>query len=533
MATASPEPQGSAASRYNEPTPEPDDFDLDLSDKAALTKATATTYIKRSMEYWKHSECFDSVLWMAYKEGFAGADEALFNLVSSYLRATLRDFLRERGVWIGDPSQSTAIKTLLVNLLNEAPEHEWTPEDIILQNRYRGFHERSRRPGRVPLRASGTILPEPIVTYAAQGVVEQVKPEAGAETHAGLDPLRTAPKTSEERSQNNPNSQLSPDLAETQFLPFQYQLAPTVLTNLSRLYKDEEKFAGTEDTIDYNITIFRVLCRNCQIGPNTYHLAISHMLTGDAKVFYYNEIAGKRLMFNEQIALLRLEYETPEREEGLNDRWHNTSLVDEMAKHPDMNIRECFDLTVKILTKAHRGLSKGDQKPLVLRGRLITACKGVEELEMALFRPSPTWNGLCAEIRNNINIKTKSKGPATFQTSTVDHNYTDRTLHKTGGNGRQQSKGKKFDSTKKVCWICHQPNHYHWQHTDEEIKTNKEKYAKFLAEKKYDSSPKSVSTYIALFEGEPDLTTMWDSWHATIGPLPDDPEEDSTPAFEE
>src|SRR5260370_35625158 len=88
------------------------------------------------------------------------------------------------------------------------------------------------------------------------------------------------------------------------------------------------------------------------------------------------------------------------------------------------------------LQKIQRGLSKEYKYEHNLRDKIISACRGVEECNLALYKPASTFEGDCAELRSAIGTAIRSRDPTSaFE---YDHNWTDRTY---GGRGRRNDQG--------------------------------------------------------------------------------------------
>jgi hypothetical protein len=97
------------------------------------------------------------------------------------------------------------------------------------------------------------------------------------------------------KSNNGHPSLLQPP-PSTGYPQVQYSLSPaqanvTALTNLAKLYNENDKFSGDKyDVLSHKLVIFQELCAKVGILPDQtdrYKLAISTMLTGKASAYYY------------------------------------------------------------------------------------------------------------------------------------------------------------------------------------------------------------------------------------------------------
>ncbi|TQS34835.1 hypothetical protein Golomagni_04768 [Golovinomyces magnicellulatus] len=76
------------------------------------------------------------------------------------------------------------------------------------------------------------------------------------------------------------------------------------------------------------------------------------------------------------------------------------------------------------LRKIQRCLPKVYHSDLTLRDQLINACESIPECDKALFRPAPTSEGVCAELRNAIRLSSRHGTPTQFPFSTESQHDT-------------------------------------------------------------------------------------------------------------
>ena len=125
------------------------------------------------------------------------------------------------------------------------------------------------------------------------------------------------------------------------------------------------------------------------------------------------------------INLTKAHFETEENHQKYLSEWRETTLLRTISENPDKSRLECFQLTVDKLQKVQRGLTKEYQYEHNLRDQVINACRGVEECNLALYKPSPTFEGICAELRSAIGTAMRSReAKSTFTTQLdVDDKY--------------------------------------------------------------------------------------------------------------
>ncbi|KAF1360357.1 hypothetical protein EJ07DRAFT_165511 [Lizonia empirigonia] len=195
-----------------------------------------------------------------------------------------------------------------------------------------------------------------------------------------------------------PQAQYSPSLA---------QLNVTALTNLAKLYNENDKFSGDKyDMLSHKLVIFRELCAKVGIQPDQtdrYKLAISTMLTGKASAYYYQSIASLDLRYEDIIAKLGAYFHTTENYQLFLNEWRTIMLKDVIASNPDKTIAQCLNLLIDKLHKLYQAMAQqnGLSEPS-LTGQLVSACQGVEACSAVLIRPASTFEAVASELCNAV-----------------------------------------------------------------------------------------------------------------------------------
>ncbi|TQS34133.1 hypothetical protein Golomagni_05497 [Golovinomyces magnicellulatus] len=81
---------------------------------------------------WKVLKYKDDDLWMAYQKDFENWSEETFKIAHVNAIRSLRDFLRENGVFVNKAKSVNMIKSLM-ETLDETDQHIWTPPEIQYQ----------------------------------------------------------------------------------------------------------------------------------------------------------------------------------------------------------------------------------------------------------------------------------------------------------------------------------------------------------------------------------------------------------------
>ena len=133
---------------------------------------------------------------------------------------------------------------------------------------------------------------------------------------------------------------------ENQYRPSNYQPAscpvPTIrqyskeLTQLDKLYKNEDKFGGTGDNFTFKLSIFHDKCQLVGLPPDAYLEGASIMLTGQAQTHFYAN-RESIVSFKDFCRKIRLFFEGPEWERLNLIKWQTVSLADTIAANPTLS----------------------------------------------------------------------------------------------------------------------------------------------------------------------------------------------------
>jgi hypothetical protein len=80
-------------------------------------------------------------------------------------------------------------------------------------------------------------------------------------------------------------------------------------------------------------------------------------------------------------------------------------MTREMQLNPGKTKREVLEI---LLDKLER-MAKILNMEHVLQSQVLVACRGIQEIEPVLYSPADTWEGICTQLRNAMNIASASK----------------------------------------------------------------------------------------------------------------------------
>jgi hypothetical protein len=155
-----------------------------------------------------------------------------------------------------------------------------------------------------------------------------------------------------------------------------------------------------------------------------YHDAFSIMLKDRAAHFYYDKLSGRSYDFLTMINIMKAYFETEENRQFYMSEWRETTLTFVVMKNPTKSKLECLQIMIDKLEKIQRGLSEQYQTEYNLRDQVINGCRGVPECSLALYKPAPTYEGVCADLRSAVGTAIRTQESSQFNTE-VDHNHED------------------------------------------------------------------------------------------------------------
>jgi hypothetical protein len=448
-----------------------------------------------------------------------------------------------------------------MNILEEEEQHQWTAQDIA-DNRGQGpievrtRTEPSETPQpRLPIQTSQATssherssetptrnVGQPQTRFQTYATDERITQEPQEYRHFATDPYpyesvenHRQPSQATRQSTTQPVRRSRHDNEDHQGItsPVRQPSIASTLINLMKVYQsDEKKYGGDQyDILDTKLFIFYDLCGKVGVEESYFDRAFSSMLKGRALEFYYDKIIGREYTFVQMVDMIRTHFETEENRQKYLSEWRETTLMSTVRKHPDKTRLECLELMLDNLRAAQRGLSVQYQTEHTLRDQVLNACRGVPECNLALFKPAPTFEGLCADLRAAIATATRTRETAAFYQQEIsqleyDQHFTDRTF---GGQAKRyppkpvtapvrsnfsrpaqqlsfaprSQYSNRSNSTIQKCYVCKKPGCWSTKHTDQERKDAFSK-AKESFTAALDWSSDEVEQFLAQYEGQED-----------------------------
>ncbi|KAI0994324.1 hypothetical protein K3495_g13858, partial [Podosphaera aphanis] len=317
--------------------------------------------------FYEAENVSDSNLWELFQDDFGDFTAPTFSQVKLRTQQVLRDCLRSRGVYISKNSKRKTISQTLFDCLQEEEQHEWTDQNLddILKENYdlkspklarrlatrKGISTNIRQPTTEPLETLNKTHPVAV-------------PSAPSNASPNI-PLALL----ENNQQNNHSSPLIPtNRSPTNF--------GKEIANMAKIYTEEQKYSGTNESLDFKLRIFYDICHRADVPQEAYLKALPTMLKGLAlDIYYMNELSN--MSFQNAIAHLRNYFQGPEFQRKNLSEWNSITLKTVMAANPEKSTSDCLMLLIQDLGKLQHGFREALQTVEYLHDKLVTACQGV------------------------------------------------------------------------------------------------------------------------------------------------------------
>ena len=302
-------------------------------------------------------------------------------------------------------------------------------------------------------------------------------------------------------------------------------------TQFSKNWDSKRKYTGdVYDLLDDKIKIFFGLCWRLDIQEEQFHAVFPAILTGRAETFY-TQVVERDDTFADAYTVIKNHFDHDVHHRHYYTDWTSTTFARTRTENPDKGLQEVLQILLDKLQLCQRALGKNFEGEDALRTTVINACRGVPELEMALFKPAPICEGLFSDLRSSIETHLARRHTAQMmmgsETVTEDQYYLDRRYNRIGGGrggprgaggigggfrgdqrgsrGNHRVHGNYSGRTstprwKKKCFICQKEGCWSTNHTEEERKVMR---AHFLSTCHFTGiqQPKDFAVYLAEYEG--------------------------------
>ena len=482
---------------------------------------------------------YDEELFEAVVEDFRDWSEETFKLVSTDANRRFRNHLRNHGIFIA--KGKGPIPWALAEIVNTETMPEW-PEADLIKERKRKIMNSCLDPRSVKHPDNTAKLPEPAPKQAppkpeeeitAQHVQHQLDEQLHAQqqqqrpkhtrnpssmrdpndrsywinnaptqprqtsfvTPHGPQPSGTSPYETRFPIRPRPSTEdIHNPYAEVQEYPVQEFHPTRELANIGKCYTSNASIqfgGGTYDFLDAKLPIFIDNCIRCGLAERHWHLAFSFMLKDKARDYYYEQLWNGGLSYSQLVTRMKGRFHSLENRQMYLREWQNVSLPNAIRNNPDKSKMQCLEMVISKLSLIQKGLPVEQRSETALRDQLLSACQGVKECEMAIFKPALTYEKLCDDLKSAIGtaqrmIRTSSQYMEEPEEPSEQY-WTDRTYgrnkvkyqnRKPMRTRRPRFGGKPERDRSKRCFICKKTGCWSTKHTLEERKKEYDNFRK-------------------------------------------------------
>jgi hypothetical protein len=316
------------------------------------------------------------------------------------------------------------------------------------------------------------------------------------------------------------------------------RLNANTITQFLKIWDNSKKYTGDAyDLLDDKIKIFFSICWQVDIREEEFHAVFPRILTGRAEMFYI-QVVERDDSFASAYMAIKNHFDHDVHHQHYYTDWTTTSFARTRMENPEKGLHEVLQILLDKLQLCQRALGKNFEGEDALRTTVINACRGVPELEMALFKPAPICEGLFSDLRSAIETHLARQHTTQMlmgsKMVTEDQYYLDRRYNGKGrdrgefrGGPRGGSRGggfsggfrggqagnrgsQRFNSYdsgrgfkprwKKKCFVCQKEGCWSTNYTDEERKAARAQF--FSACHFADTQPPAdFLVYLAEYEG--------------------------------
>jgi hypothetical protein len=513
-------------------------------DPETVTVNELKEFVQTKVHEYILDQTSDSNLWDLFQDDFKGVTTEQFGTIPRKDQQKLRACLRCGGVFVTQNHRNLTIAQTLADVLNEEKQHEWTQEDI--EEASRDLHqgpitsiyitpEHNSRPELIARIRSYTPSLQPSLHPSPR---PSLHPQPIQPIHRSLT-LQSVPASPTPAQEPVQVRQPTLEPAPEPTLTIQPSSGAKLISEIAKIYTDEQKYNGTNSSFDHKLTIFLDICQRVELPQTALMKAFPTMLKGLALDHFYSNQLPQR-SYTEACANIRNFFEGPGYHRCNLDKWNSITLASISAGNPDKSTFENIQLLINQLRQLQYGLTPALRNVEFLHNKLVTACQGSPACRYAVSDPPADLGEFINKLQSSIITyeKEQDTNPETFYTDRRYHSrnrqdhqqgqYRGRqnTRQDTRQNTRQDTRQNTRQDTRQwnICFICKREGCRSWKHPEQEQEESKAKFrsrnlGRFNTrapdfEKRFN---KAYQQYIAEFENdsekelEDDLGTTFDT----------------------
>ncbi|KAF1935267.1 hypothetical protein EJ02DRAFT_507147 [Clathrospora elynae] len=506
----------------------------------------ATTYIAQAIADYTDRPTADEELYCEFCQDFEGWNKAMFRRANATYTKELKRIFRLRGVYTGRLNMVPA--EALVGILNSEDFPQW-PDELfqhavfdkhtaayMLQQRnqasatardqIRSRDQSSKRPEqeqRITSQPRDTVEHDPVERNPRPDQQRQ-QTQQPPSTYNNFDRFREytpaypqRPKGTSRLPPIEPSGETDPYKAVPPIDVGNEKLNATTINAFVKMWDRDKKYTGKPyDLLDDKLKIFYSICYHADIGPGQFHAVFPWILDGRAEEYYLHFVDQQMDTFLTAYTKLKNHFDTDVNHGHYYTDWTTTSFVKVRRENPDKSLHEVLDIMLDKLQLCQRALGQQYIREYALRMTVITACWGVKELEMALYKPPLECEALFGDLQSSIKNSLAMTVSVNFtKADPEDQYYLDRRYSNTspgrlrggrdgsnrGRGGFQQRSESNPQTTRsdKKCYICGKTGCWSTNHTLEERRRSK---AQYIAHCEITGEQMEYAVFLVAYEGE-------------------------------
>ena len=518
---------------------EPDLWHSPISPTSNATHLT--TFVARAIQNYDFERLYDDDVFYAFREEFETWNKDMFDTVYMPFRRELKIFLRFHGVYTGRNNGRIGQQLAHMIQLEEAPE--WNEDELRtakFDTQSRAFEkqqallrsspkmsEKKREPNEQDPQSDKPILPvkqqpppsphvqpenkQDNVHQPMNWPIGSSEPQLPPREGTTL-PSQTTPFPPPPPQQSWSRAPYAPYPVQMQYMPQpnlpsydpystlpprpvpNARLDPSISSQFVKTFDRKKKYTGEPyDLLEDKLRMFFNICYHAEIRPEQFHAVFPRILTGRAEAYYLHYI-NRDDTFAAAYEKIKTHFDTEVNHHYYYTDWTSTTFNKMRQESTEKNMHKVLQTLLDKLQLCQRALGPDYAGEANLRTAVIKACRGVPELEHALFKPAKLCEELFSDMRSSI--ETHMSRVSTQQMMMDDAEdgqyYLDRRYNNSrrgrgnfrGGSRRddprEQSRGGRRDvrprDWKKKCFVCHKEGCWSTKHTDEERRKSRNAY---------------------------------------------------------
>ena len=475
--------------------------DLDLNEHI-------TTCIKR----YEQSTETDEVLWYMFKDDFESWTEKHFDLAHKHLNGKLRFALRCKGIWVETDGKKALLPKALMQTLDGVDPPVWTKKELLRMattgdkdlitsrslkakiamalandpcfDLLAAAENETTPQTRDQVDNPQTMTRDPSVQPIRGLSMQPSEPQVRMTTELpGMQQQRTtyptsykfkAPFASPQPTQLSTPQTIPLPLVEN--LDVQGHNYSREIANMTKMYTEEMKYGGGGDNFSLKLIMFYDICNRIGLPMVAFKKGLPGMLKGLALGYYYTTLIRADMTFEQTCQCIQEHFEDASYKRHILTEWNQYTLSTVKAKNPDKSTSDCFTIMVDKLQNLYYGLGPALQTEEFMHDKLITACQGVKDCQIACAAPPPTLSALISSLKTSI-LAYENANRTTTETFMTDRRYqSNRSNYSRNNNPSRNQYAPRDYKKRKKCFVCHKEDCWSSEHPQTEQQEAKNRF---------------------------------------------------------